>query len=261
MSVTPSSSKSAAATPMPALAKPWSSMAQPHSSASSRNRRWPSGPVSFNHSWFGMPSLATNTSTPAILVEVRAGYAQPVAERRAESRALGYVRERAVAVVPVESVRGRVVGRGTAIGSHAVLRGSRRPTQVVDDKQVEIVVPIEVQERGRRPPPRIADARRLRDVVEPAAAVVAQEDVRPPVGDVRDPRRRRCRSRPQSRPSRSRGRQRLLDKMPLRNDHRRRSGRVRCQACPRRRSGFPPAPSRHRDRRRRRHPPAQPRRS
>ena len=119
-----------------------------------------------------------------VLVEVRAGYAQPVAERRAESRALGTVRERAVAVVPVESVRGRVVDRGTAIGSHAVLRGSRRPTQVVDDKQVEIVVPIEVQERGRRPPPGIADARRLRHVLEPATAVVAQEDVRPPVGDV-----------------------------------------------------------------------------
>ena len=114
---------------------------------------------------------------PSISVHVAGDDAQPVADRGAQTCAIGHVGEGSVAVVPEERRRGRQIVRSrTAVVGHpgqtvALDLGGRLPVQIMDHEQIEEPVAIVIKKRGARAPPGTGDAGARRDVGEVTVAI------------------------------------------------------------------------------------------
>ena len=119
---------------------------------------------------------------PAVAVVVADRYAKPGAVGSGDARGLGDVGEPALPVVAVQPVGHRPVGARPAVVARAErvrtdLVVGHGKVEVIGDEEIEVAVPIVVEERGARAPERVAHARRGGDVGKRAVAVVAIERV------------------------------------------------------------------------------------
>ena len=97
--------------------------------------------------------------------------------------------EGAIAVVAIESIRRAFKQRGVAIGARLAfaartIRDIYRVFEIVDDEQIEVSIPVIIEEARAAAPRRIADSGVLGDVCEGAIAVVTVKHIRSEIGDV-----------------------------------------------------------------------------
>ena len=134
--------------------------------------------------------IADQDVRPAIAVEVHDGEVQPEArDALPDSRRFAGIAKGAVAAILVEQVRARRQAPRTGHHRDALERRRRgRPggieVEVVDDEEVEVPVAVEVGKACAGGPARISEACLRGDVLEPAAAHVAKQDVRPVAAQV-----------------------------------------------------------------------------
>ena len=94
------------------------------------------------------------------------------------------VREGAIAVVPIQTIRCRrciviwrtVVGQCGFLVETGLFHG-RSPVDIVDHEQIQVPVQIQIEEQRRRSPTGIGDTGRLGDVFELTGAVVSQQRI------------------------------------------------------------------------------------